>query len=70
MSQRTVTSPMPPSDPCYNAPDELPDADDIEKYDNIVGGTFMLYPNTGDNKNISTKATVKIIVLDTLGNPV
>ena len=42
MSQRTVTSPMPPSDPCYNAPDELPDADDIEKYDNIVGGTFML----------------------------
>ena len=32
--------------------------------------TFMLDPNNGDNKNISTKATFKRRVLDTLGNPV
>ena len=41
-----------PSDSYYNAPDEFPDADDIEQYDKLVGATFLLDPNTGDNKNI------------------
>ena len=31
-----------PIDSDYNAPDELPDAYDIEKYDKLIGGTFML----------------------------
>ena len=30
----------------------------------------MLDPDNGDNKNVATKDTFKIRVLDTLGNPV
>ena len=41
----------------------------IGKYDKILGDSFILVPNTGDNKNIATKATFKRRVIDTLGNP-
>ena len=51
-------------------PDVLPDADDIEQYDDIIMTTFMLDPNTGYNKNITIKATFKRKVIDTLGKPV
>ena len=48
-----------PSDSYYNAPYEFPYAYYIDQYDKLVGGTFILYPNTGYNKNVATKATIK-----------
>ena len=54
----------------YNVHDKLPYADDIDKYYELIGTTFMLYPNTGDNKNTAIKPTVKRRVLENLGNPV
>ena len=57
------------SDSDYNASDKFPDADDIEKYGNLIGDNVMFDSNTGDNKNIASNTTVKIRVLDNFGKP-
>ena len=59
MTQNTRDGSNNLSDSYYNMPNELLDADDIEKYDKILGGLFVLDPNAGYNKNMSTKDTVK-----------